>query len=128
MKLTNIFQVAEKTFSFEFYPPRDEIAAVDLGINIGQLIKLSPSFVSVTYGAGGSTRSRTFDLVDFLKNSIGLNTVAHYTCVGNTRSKTLEDLKTLRMLGLQNFMLLRGDPEVGSKYGFIPCYDGFANA
>ena len=128
MKLTDIFAVAEKTFSFEFYPPRDEIAAVDFGINIGQLIKLSPSFVSVTYGAGGSTRSRTFDLVDYLKNRVGLNTVAHYTCVGSTRTKTLEDLKKLRQLGLQNFMLLRGDPEVGSKYGFIPCYDGFANA
>ena len=128
MKLTDIFKVSEKTFSFEFYPPRDEIAAVDFGLNIGQLIKLSPSFVSVTYGAGGSTQSRTFDLVDYLKNRVGLNTVAHYTCVGSTRSRTLEDLKTLRKLGLQNFMLLRGDPEVGSKYGFIPCYDGFANA
>ncbi|HPV87874.1 MAG TPA: methylenetetrahydrofolate reductase [NAD(P)H] [Bacteroidales bacterium] len=128
MKLTDIFQVTERTFSFEFFPPRDEIAAVDLGINIGQLIRLNPSFVSVTYGAGGSTRSRTFDLVDFLKNRVGLNTVAHYTCVGNTRSKTLRDLRTLRKLGLQNFMLLRGDPQAGSRYGFIPCPGGFSNA
>lgn len=128
MKITDIFKQKEKTFSFEFYPPKDEIAAVDLGINIGQLIKLDPSFVSVTYGAGGSTRSRTFDLVDYLKNRIGLNTVAHYTCVGSTKSKAMEDLRTLRAKGLQNFMLLRGDPEIGSKYGFVPCYDGFANA
>jgi len=128
MKITDIFKLKEKTFSFEFFPPKDEIAAVDFGINIGQLIKLDPSFVSVTYGAGGSTRSRTFDLVDYLKNRIGLNTVAHYTCVGSTKSKALQDLRILRDKGLQNFMLLRGDPEIGSKYGFIPCYDGFANA
>lgn len=128
MKITDVFKQKERTFSFEFYPPKDEIAAVDLGINIGQLIKLDPSFVSVTYGAGGSTRSRTFELVDYLKNRIGLNTVAHYTCVGSTKTKALEDLKNLRNRGLQNFMLLRGDPEIGSKYGFIPCYDGFANA
>ncbi len=128
MKITDVFKTEKTTFSFEFFPPKDEIAAVDLGINIGQLIKLDPSFVSVTYGAGGSTRSRTFELVDYLKNKIGLNVVAHYTCVGSTKSKALEDLRNLRNRGLQNFMLLRGDPEIGSKYGFIPCYDGFANA
>lgn len=128
MKLTDIFNIAEKTFSFEFFPPRDQIAAVDLGINIGQLLRLSPAFVSVTYGAGGSTQSSTFELVDYLKNKIGLNTVAHYTCVGNDRAKTLADLQLLRNCGLQNFMLLRGDPQAGQEEGFVPHKDGFANA
>ncbi|NLA15751.1 MAG: methylenetetrahydrofolate reductase [NAD(P)H] [Bacteroidales bacterium] len=128
MKLTDIFKIAEKTFSFEFFPPRDQIAAVDLGINIGQLLRLGPAFVSVTYGAGGSTQSRTFELVDYLKNRVGLNTVAHYTCVGSDKKKTLDDLRMLRSRGLQNFMLLRGDPQAGSEKGFIPCKDGFSNA
>lgn len=108
MKITDVFKQKERTFSFEFYPPKDEIAAVDLGINIGQLIKLDPSFVSVTYGAGGSTRSRTFELVDYLKNRIGLNTVAHYTCVGSTKTKALEDLKNLRNRGLPEFYASQG--------------------
>ncbi|HKM30642.1 MAG: methylenetetrahydrofolate reductase [NAD(P)H] [Bacteroidales bacterium] len=128
MKLTDIFNIAEKTFSFEFFPPRDQIAALDLGINIGHLLRLRPAFVSVTYGAGGSTQSRTFELVDYLKNKVGLNTVAHYTCVGSDRKKTLEDLQALRRMGLQNFMLLRGDPKAGSEQGYVPLKDGFANA
>ena len=66
MKLTDIFRESVKTYSFEFYPPRDEISAVDFGINVGQLMRLSPSFVSVTYGAGGSNQNRTFELVDYL--------------------------------------------------------------
>ena len=74
MKITDIFKTQPRTYSFEFFPPKDEIAAVDFGINTGQLLKLTPSFVSVTYGAGGSTQERTFALVDFLQNKIGFTT------------------------------------------------------
>ena len=87
MKITDIFRKYNKTFSFEFFPPKDEISALDFGINIGQLMKLSPSFVTVTYGAGGSTQERTFAIVDYLQNKIGLTCVAHYTCVNSTREK-----------------------------------------
>jgi len=116
-----------RTFSFEFFPPRDEIAAVDFGINIGRLLRLSPSFVTVTFGAGGSSRERTFALVDYLQNKVGLNTVAHYTCVDASRKKIEEDLAALHEMGITRLMLLRGDPPKGSDCFQTPT-DGFANA
>ena len=79
MKITEIFKQQKRTFSFEFFPPKDEISALDFGINIGQLINLEPSFVTVTYGAGGSTQERTFAIVDYLHNKIGITCMAHYT-------------------------------------------------
>ncbi len=124
MKITDLFLSQEKTFSFEFFPPRDEISAVDFGINIGRLMKLSPSFVTVTYGAGGSTQERTFALVDYLQNKIGLTTVAHYTCVNATRDKIKSDLDSLREKGIKNLMLLRGDPPQGEEV-FTPPENGF---
>jgi|WetSurSiteA1Bulk_404760.scaffolds.fasta_scaffold00915_2 methylenetetrahydrofolate reductase (NADPH) len=114
MKITDIFTTADRTFSFEFFPPKDEISAVDFGINVGQLLKLDPSFVSVTYGAGGSNQERTFTLVDYLQNKIGLNTMAHYTCVGSSRDKIAADMNYLSQIGIENLMLLRGDPPKGS--------------
>jgi methylenetetrahydrofolate reductase (NADPH) len=127
MKITDLFLSQEKTFSFEFYPPKDEISAVDFGINIGRLMKLSPSFVTVTYGAGGSTQERTFALVDYLQNRIGLTTIAHYTCVNATHEKVTADLNILAGMGIQNLMLLRGDPPKDQNR-FIPVKGGFSHA
>jgi len=127
MKITEIFKKYNKTFSFEFFPPKDEISAVDLGINIGQLMKLSPSFVTVTYGAGGSSQERTFAIVNYLQNKIGLNCVAHYTCVNATRDKVLKDLKYLESIGIENMMLLRGDPPKVQEI-FITTENGFKYA
>ncbi|MBN1414767.1 MAG: methylenetetrahydrofolate reductase [NAD(P)H] [Bacteroidales bacterium] len=118
MKITDLFTRKKRTFSFEFFPPRDEISAVDFGINVGQLMKLDPSFVSVTYGAGGSTQERTFALVNYLHNKIGLTTMAHYTCVNATHDKVTADINQLRNNGIENLMLLRGDPPVGSNVFF----------
>jgi methylenetetrahydrofolate reductase (NADPH) len=127
MKIKDIFNSASRTFSFEFFPPKDEISAVDFGINVGQLLKLEPSFVSVTYGAGGSTQERTFTLVDYLQNKIGLNTMAHYTCVGSTYDKVAKDMNFLQNIGIENVMLLRGDPPKGSGT-YIANPDGFKYA
>lgn len=127
MKITDMFLSQDKTFSFEFFPPKDEISAVDFGINVGRLMKLSPSFVTVTYGAGGSTQERTFALVDYLQNKIGLTTAAHYTCVNATREKVKTDLDYLVERGIKNLMLLRGDPPKGQSE-FIPQEDGFRYA
>lgn len=124
MKITDMFLSQEKTFSFEFFPPKDEISAVDFGINVGRLMKLAPSFVTVTYGAGGSTQERTFALVDYLQNKIGLTTVAHYTCVNATRDKVKADLDYLVERGIKNLMLLRGDPPKGESV-FTPRKNGF---
>ena len=125
MKISDIFKTHDQTFSFEFFPPKDEIAAVDFGINVGQLLKLSPSFVTVTYGAGGSTHERTFALVDFLQNKIGLTTMAHYTCVNASQDKVATDLEYLQQIGIENLMLLRGDPPKGQGK-FVPHPHGFA--
>lgn len=127
MKIIDIFLSQEKTFSFEFFPPKDEISAVDFGINVGRLMKLSPSFVTVTYGAGGSNQERTFALVEFLQNTIGLTTVAHYTCVNATKERVKKDLDYLNERGIQNLMLLRGDPPSGQDK-FVPVEDGFRYA
>lgn len=127
MKITDIFKTQEKTFSFEFFPPKDEIAAVDFGINVGQLLKLSPSFMTVTYGAGGSSQHRTFDLVDYLQNKIGVTCMAHYTCVNASREKVRQDIRELYDRGIENYMLLRGDPPKGhGSFKALP--DGFAYA
>ncbi len=127
MRITDLFDKAERTFSFEFFPPKDEISAVDFGINVGQLIKLDPTFVTVTYGAGGSNQERTFSLVDYLQNKIGLNTMAHYTCVGAGRDKIGNDMEYLQKIRIENLMLLRGDPPKGSSEFFAP-ENGFSFA
>jgi methylenetetrahydrofolate reductase (NADPH) len=127
MKITELFSHTERTFSFEFFPPADEISAVDFGINVGQLLKLDPTFVSVTYGAGGSNQERTFGLVDYLQNKIGLNTMAHYTCVGSGRDKVVRDMEFLQKIHIDNLMLLRGDPPKGSEK-FTPPDNGFSYA
>ena len=116
MRITEIFEYHKKTFSFEFFPPRNYQSILELGINVGQLLKLSPSFVSVTYGAGGTTQELSFDLVDYIQNKIGLTTMAHYTCINANKAKVVEDLKYLITRKIENLMLLRGDlPSEGSK-------------
>ncbi len=127
MKITEIFKQHKQTFSFEFFAPKDEIAAVDFGINVGQLLKLNPSFLTVTYGAGGSTQDKSFALVDYLQNKVGITTVAHYTCVNASRYKIVEDIGFLKNIGIENLMLLRGDPPRGQGV-FTPHPEGFANS
>jgi methylenetetrahydrofolate reductase (NADPH) len=127
MKISDIFEQTAHTFSFEFFPPKDEISAVDFGVNVGQLMKLSPSFVSVTYGAGGSNRDRTFALVDYLQNKTGLTVMAHYTCVGASKARVIGDIRDLKSKNVDNLMLLRGDPPKGTS-DFVPHPDGFTHA
>ncbi len=113
MKIKEILQRGEKTYSFEFFPPKDYTSTLELGINIGQLIKLSPSFVSVTYGAGGSNQDASFNLIDYINNKIGLITMAHYTCVNATKEKVARDLDFFHEKNIENLILLRGDPPKG---------------
>ena len=116
MRITEIFEYHNKTFSFEFFPPRNYQSILELGINVGQLLKLSPSFISVTYGAGGSTQELSFDLVDYIQNKIGLTTMAHYTCINADKAKVEKDLRYLVERKIENVMLLRGDlPSEGSS-------------
>lgn len=124
MKITDIFKQQERTFSFEFFPPNDYLTSVKFGINAGQLMKLSPSFVSITYGAGGCTQGNTFDLVDLFHNDLGFTCMAHYTCVNATKEKIAYDMRTLQDMGIDNVMLLRGDKPKNEPL-LSPNPDGF---
>ena len=113
MKIRDILHSGEKTYSFEFFPPKNYSSILELGINVGQLMKLSPSFISVTYGAGGSTQDASFNLIDYINNKIGLVTMAHYTCVNATKEKVAQDLDFFHEKNIENLILLRGDPPKG---------------
>ncbi len=127
MKIKQLFEKQKKTFSFEFFPPKDYLTAVKFGINAGQLMNLNPSFVSITYGAGGSSRDHTFDLVNFFHNELNFTCMAHYTVLNATKEKIAYDMRTLQDMGVENVMLLRGDPPKGST-SFPKNADGFDHA
>lgn len=127
MHIKNLFNTGKRIFSFEFYPPKNYLTAVKFGINAGQLMRLNPSFVSITYGAGGSSRDHTFELVDFFQNELKFTCMAHYTVVGATREKIAYDMRTLKDMGIKNVMLLRGDPPKGTMV-FEKNADGFDHA
>ncbi len=101
-----------RTFSFEFFPPKTDDAQESLGKVIAELEPLQPSFVSVTYGAGGSTRQRTKDVVTWMRRETNLTPMAHLTCVGHTRSEIDEILADYAAAGIENILALGGDPPV----------------
>ena len=113
MKIRDLLKTNKPTFSFEFFPPKNYSSILELGINVGQLMKLSPSFISVTYGAGGSTQDASFDLIDYIQNKVGLCTMAHYTCIYASREKVARDLEYLHKKNIENLILLRGDKPKG---------------
>ena len=115
------------SFSFEFFPPKDDIGFWDLYKTIESLRPLSPTFVSVTYGAGGSTRRKTIDLVGRIKSDIGLEPLAHLTCVGADRGEIASVLDELKGRGVGNVLALRGDPPQGEST-FRTVEGGFAHA
>jgi methylenetetrahydrofolate reductase (NADPH) len=115
------------TVSFEFFPPKTPEAEARLYETIAQLRPLRPTFVSVTYGAGGSTRRLTVDIVRRIKNDIGLEAMAHLTCVGHSRDEIAAILDRLAAAGLENVLALRGDPPRGET-AFVRPANGFGYA
>lgn len=115
------------TVSFEFFPPKNDIGFAHLFETIEALRPLGPSYVSVTYGAGGSTRRKTVELVQRIKREIGIESMAHLTCVGADRSEISAVLDTLAAGGMENVLPLRGDPPLGSDR-FEPVPGGFRYA
>jgi methylenetetrahydrofolate reductase (NADPH) len=114
-------------FSFEFFPPKTEKMAETLWDSIQTLAPLSPRFVSVTYGAGGSTRERTHDTIERILTETSLTPAAHLTCVGATREEIEEIARDYWEIGVRHIVALRGDPpEPGGKYQAHP--GGYANA
>ncbi len=100
---------AGPTFSFEFFPPKTDEARFTLGRTIAELEPLDPSFVSVTYGAGGSTRERTRDVVTWVRRETEITPMAHLTCQGHTRAEIAMILEQYRDNGIDNIMALGGD-------------------
>ena len=114
MHISEVLRHHNPAISFEFFPPKNYSSILELGINIGQLMKLSPSFISVTYGAGGSNQEASFNLIDYINNKIGLVTMAHYTCVNANVEKVQQDLDFFHEKNIENLILLRGDPPKGA--------------
>lgn len=111
------------TFSFEFFPPKSNEAVEELIVRARDLGGLRPSFVSVTYGAGGSTRDRTRELVVRLQDEVGLCTAAHLTCVGHSREELTDILQNYQKRGIENIVALRGDAPQETA-GFTPHPEG----
>jgi methylenetetrahydrofolate reductase (NADPH) len=110
MHIQDIFQAHKTTFSFEFFPPKTSEAWEELFATIARLQELQPSFVSVTYGAGGSTRERTHDLVVRIQKETNLTAVSHLTSVCHTRDELDAILKRYAASGIENVLALGGDP------------------
>lgn len=110
MHITDLFAHEETTFSFEFFPPKTEASAERLYAAIADLASLKPAFVSVTYGAGGSTRELTHDLVVRIKNELGVTTVPHLTCVCHQEQELADILARYADSGICNILALGGDP------------------
>jgi methylenetetrahydrofolate reductase (NADPH) len=127
MHIEEILRQPGTHFSFEFFPPKSEAAAQTLLQSIKDLTPLKPSYVSVTYGAGGSTRQLTHELVERLQRETQLTVVSHITCAGASKKEIAAILEKYNDAGIRNVMVLRGDPPKGDPV-FVPSPDGFRYA
>lgn len=127
MRISDLLAVPEPSFSFEFFPPRSEEGVRTLFDTVSALRALEPSYVSITYGAGGSTRARTIELVQRIKKELHVEAMAHLTCVGSTRDEIARTLDQLRDGGIENVLCLRGDPPKGQA-SFVATEGGFRYA
>jgi methylenetetrahydrofolate reductase (NADPH) len=115
-------------FSFEFFPPKTDEGARTLMATVEDLRDvLAPDFVSVTCGAGGSTRERTHDLVVRIQDELELTAMAHLTCAGSSEAELSAEIERLTEVGIENILALRGDPPKGSDT-YVPPKSGFAHA
>lgn len=116
------------TFSIELFPPKDEAGELRLWEAVEQLSLLSPDFVSVTYGAGGSTRDRTIRIASELTSHTGIPTVAHLTCVGSSKAELERILEQYQGANISSILALRGDPVGGPSAPWVSAPDGFDHA
>ncbi|MQF82629.1 methylenetetrahydrofolate reductase [NAD(P)H] [SAR202 cluster bacterium AD-802-E10_MRT_200m] len=126
MKFHEFYNNTGPVISFELFPPKTSKAVEDLKERLPQLISLQPSFITVTYGALGSTRERTLEFASLLKNTYGIETAHHLTCVGSSKSTITTILEQLRANNIENIVALRGDPPHDGKE-FISAPDGYAH-
>jgi len=111
--IASLLTAGERSFSFEFFPPKDAAGEEILWRSLGELEPLQPTFVSVTYGAGGSTRDRTIEITGRIAKETSMTPMAHLTCVGHTVAELDDILDALAAAGVENVLALRGDPVGG---------------
>lgn len=116
------------TYSFEFFPPKDPDGETRLWKAMSALESIAPDFISVTYGAGGSTRDRTIQITSEITSRTKIPTVAHLTCVGSTKSELLEILGRYKSAGIKSILALRGDPTGGPRAPWTPTSEGLNHA
>ncbi len=126
--MTNQAGDGRRTFSFEFFPPKDAEGETRLWNAIDSLQSIAPDFISVTYGAGGSSRDRTIRITSEITARTGIPTVAHLTCVGSTRDELIEILGNYRSAGIKSILALRGDPVGGPRSPWQTTPGGFDHA
>src|SRR3954468_8845419 len=114
-RIVDLLGDSEPTFSFEFFPPKTPQGEENFEQALQELAPLEPSFVSVTYGAGGTTREKTVETVRHVKDELGLEAMAHFTCVGATVDELRVTLEEIREAGIENVLALRGDPPRGQS-------------
>jgi len=127
MHIRDLLRQQQPCFSFEFFPPRTREGAEQLYKTMVDLVPLRPSYVSVTYGAGGSTRELTHGLIIRIREHTGLTVVSHMTCVGSTKADIGKILREYQEHGIDDIMALRGDPPKGET-SFRQTEGGFAHA
>lgn len=127
MRLSDRLQHPKPVFSFEFFPPKTEAGIRRLFATVEHLAELEPDFVSVTYGAGGGTRNVGVEMAARIQREIGVQVVAHLTCVGQSREEIGRFLDELDEARVPNVLALRGDPPRGEA-SFTPHPDGFSHA
>ncbi len=127
MRIDQILQSQRPTFSVEFFPPKSAEATAELFATARSLRELEPDFVSVTYGAGGSTRDGTVEITRALKQDLGFETMAHLSCVGETREGIADTLGRIAAAGIENVFALRGDPPRGEE-NFVQPEGGLGSA
>jgi methylenetetrahydrofolate reductase (NADPH) len=115
-------------YSFEFFPPKDQAGEERLWAAMSALEPIAPDFISVTYGAGGSTRDRTIRITSQITERTSIPTVAHLTCVGSTRGELIEILQKYKEAGIHSILALRGDPTGGPSAPWVPTVGGFSHA
>ncbi len=120
--------ISETKYSFEFFPPKDEAGEERLWAAMSALEPIAPNFISVTYGAGGSTRDRTIRITSQITERTSIPTVAHLTCVGSTRGELIEILQKYKDAGINSILALRGDPTGGPSAPWVPTFGGFSHA
>jgi len=127
MHIAQVLKEHQPAISFEFFPPKTETASQELFRTIQQLVPLKPAYVSVTYGAGGSTRTLTHDLVVKLREETSLTIVSHLTCVGSSQEEIQQILRKYAEHGIENIMALRGDQPQNQEIS-VPPDKGFQYA